>query len=205
MKVFTYYSEIDDAHYGLKPSCESSLIQLWKASWSKHGWEPVVLTEKDAASHPKFEAFSARVYRHPTSNPREYERACFLRWLAMVQVGGGVMVDYDVMNYGLQPGMFMSLTPAKLLLLDRYIPCAVAGHADAYRAACALFYGYQPHPGETQVSDMTILARNRNAFGNWQVCYQYGLPGWEKAPLVHYATATMPRPKAETIRKVRAM
>ncbi len=41
MKVYTYFNSVP----GL---VDDALLDLWRSTWAKNGWEPVVLTEEDA-------------------------------------------------------------------------------------------------------------------------------------------------------------
>ena len=47
MKIYTYYQNINH-------SKQSELIDLWKISWSRHGYEPIVLTLDNAKKHSYF-------------------------------------------------------------------------------------------------------------------------------------------------------
>ncbi len=53
------------------------------------GWYPQILAERDARKHPQFDKYKSRFEKFPTVNPQHYEIACYLRWLALSQVGGG--------------------------------------------------------------------------------------------------------------------
>lgn len=79
---------------------QSTLIDIWRRAWKAQGWEPIILTPKDAKAHPRYEELHAKFAAFPTINPKEYEVACFDRWIAMAQVGGGICVDYDVLPFG---------------------------------------------------------------------------------------------------------
>lgn len=92
--VYTYFSPVASA-----PGKEEQirLLNFWQKSWKEHGWEPVILTEADAKKHPRFEEWSAALAAKPTINPPSYERACWLRWIAMAAANANFMVDYDVL------------------------------------------------------------------------------------------------------------
>jgi hypothetical protein len=98
MRIFTYYVPIA----GFDQTNEELLIELWKKSWAQHGYTPVVLGPADAAKHPRFAEFNARMEQLPTINGYAYEGACYHRWLAVQHALGdepGIMSDYDVMCY----------------------------------------------------------------------------------------------------------
>ncbi len=98
MKIYTFYNPIP----GFKTENELGLIELWKTSWSQHGYEPIVIGDAEAKANPRFNEFDSRLSKLPTINGYAYEGACYRRWLAMEHVAGGpcLMSDYDVMCYG---------------------------------------------------------------------------------------------------------
>lgn len=98
MNVYTYY--VGHSH-------EEELLELWKNSWRRVGWQPIVLTEKDAEHHPLFSFFKTAKFFHRSPNPEIYERACWIRWLALSYISDNNKFchsDFDVINYGWMPG-----------------------------------------------------------------------------------------------------
>ena len=63
------------------------MLEVWRDSWSKQGWETKVLTEKDAALHPNYTEIKHTLLKLPTVNSKEYELSCYLRWVAVVASG----------------------------------------------------------------------------------------------------------------------
>lgn len=98
MNVYAFFEPLEDS-----PSTDYlRLIELWKKSWSFYGWSPKLLSLEDAKSHPLYQQLYDRCVDLPTLNNRKYELYCFLRWLAICQVGGWY-ADVDIMNYGFVP------------------------------------------------------------------------------------------------------
>ncbi len=93
-KIYTYYQPIR----GEKNS--TNLLAVWKMSWRSKCWQPIVLDESHAVKHADFDDLDRAL---PTTNSKQYERTCNLRYVAMVTVGGGVTVDNDVMNMEFWP------------------------------------------------------------------------------------------------------
>lgn len=94
--VFTFYNHVPQ----LKPADE--LLDLWRESWSSNGWNPVVLGLNDAQKHPLYNEFVEGIKAKTKSiNPGDYDLMCWIRWLALEVMGGGVMTDYDVINRSL--------------------------------------------------------------------------------------------------------
>jgi len=157
MRVYTYYEplkEMQDSTY---------LIELWKQSWNRNGWDPIVLDERRAKEHPQFEHYLKTVSQFPTVNPKNYEAACFKRWLAMEKLGGGWLVDYDVMNYGFKP---VKHADKLTLHAGDWCPCVTSGNQGAFSSAIAAFQSYhgpwETYPGNPHISDQDILKNRRS-------------------------------------------
>lgn len=92
--VFTYYEEL----VGRPSHEEKEQIECWKRTWIVRGFTPKILNEAIARQHPKYAEVTAKIAKFPTTNNKTYEAACYLRWLALAVVGGGLLSDYDVVN-----------------------------------------------------------------------------------------------------------
>lgn len=95
-KVFTYFQDFGSNNSNL----HLELLDIFVKNWQEFGFQVEVLSEIDAKKSPIYKTFKKIVSRYPTVNSREYEKACFLRWLALAQVGGSFQTDYDVLNFG---------------------------------------------------------------------------------------------------------
>ena len=73
---------------------ENEFVLEWAEVWSNTGWEPVVLTEKDAKDHPKYELYK----RHLKDLKVPPIRWCrYMRYLAMsMQEDGGWYADISI-------------------------------------------------------------------------------------------------------------
>lgn len=137
---------------------DTSLLDAWKKAWSDAGWEPVVLSLEDARRHPDYrrfiEAFEAAEYRL-----KDYDRMCFLRWLAMAMSGGGWMSDYDTFPIFSQPEIDGHNLPndGKFTCYSRHVPNIVSGSEEEWhRMSQLLFFSYKLHP-DIFWSDMLAL------------------------------------------------
>jgi hypothetical protein len=205
MKVFTYY---DDFKGRKEP-----LIDLWKESWSKHGWNPTVLKPEDAERHPNYSLFVKAVSRLPTVNHKKYELACYVRHLAMGVVGGGLLTDYDVMCYGFTPQAMAGIETKHAgenficTLQNRGVPCAIYGRPAGFEWLCSKMMSWPAsnhriEQGRPHVSDMIICQRLK--FHREDVCAHYLADGWESALLVHFSSGQCQGgTKPELIRAVR--
>lgn len=112
MKVLTYFDMVP----GINDDHEAQLLERWARSWGDAGWDPMVLGPQHAEQHPEYHWFRAAFDSQPTINPREYERACWLRWLAysLYSEECCVVTDYDVKNMGYRP----PTVPGRTVALD---------------------------------------------------------------------------------------
>lgn len=131
-------------------------LDLWRQGWMSRGFNPVILTLRDAAKHTKFSEFTLALSRLPSAIDRDTRDGQFWRWLALDSAGGGLMVEWDVLPESLTPET--ALKPKTALLGGAYIPKPEIG-AFIDRI---LAYDAQPEDvlgGSLHVSDSTIMAR----------------------------------------------
>jgi hypothetical protein len=192
-KVFTYYQPVD----GIDLEDATRLILLWKRNWKSKGFEPFVLNENNARKHSRFAEVADRVSKFPTINPKDYERACYLRYLAIAAEGGGIMTDYDTFCFDSEYP-FPTTMPDTMVSLQGYIPSIVYCTKKAFNRAITEFYKYEvtikdvSESGVPHVSDMYIIHRAIGfPYKPEQVTKNFGEPGWEQAPFVHFCNATM--------------
>ena len=135
MKIYTYYENI-------KFDEQDELINLWKKSWRDQGFEPIVLTEKDAQSVSYYETFVDEISKinkkisgveiHP------YTLSCFTRWISYVSLKSDesiLVCDYDVINKSFQNKKFNEPSE-KLSFLDGFCPCFALGNSEQFLKFC---------------------------------------------------------------------
>lgn len=99
MKIYTYYEDI-----GFEK--QTRMVELWKESWSKENFEPIVLTLKHAKQSPFYIAFNRQIKKIHLEikgeEIQEYGLSCYNRWLAYsnMQEESFYVSDYDVLNNG---------------------------------------------------------------------------------------------------------
>lgn len=227
--VFTYYMPVP----GLWPEdTQFRLIEIWKKSWAKHGWNPVVLNEDHAKKHSRYADFKKRFWEFPTEYGHDYEGACFMRYVAASAMGGGMMTDYDVINYGLRPEHVGELekkfqTPQFYLFANREprdIFCGqVYGCRELFEGICQIFYSWKMDQRDFvstsktyrgyHLSDLTMFQQlfdGRREKPAWlrlvPGCALYPEYGWKYTPTTHYGFA-MNRdghwPKCDHIERLR--
>jgi hypothetical protein len=134
MKIYTYYQNINH-------SSQNELIDLWKISWSRQGYEPVVLNLQDAKKHPYFETLNIemrRVFNEITGRTiTDYGMSCWFRWLAYATQADEkfYVSDYDAINLN-----FPASEPNdQLHLMDFACPFLASGSPKQFEHLCKLF------------------------------------------------------------------
>jgi hypothetical protein len=136
------------------PNCTRSSIAKRKTNAAsllstryRAGWKPYVIGEDEARDHPLYNELREKFSTLPTVNDKFYELQCYLRWVAMANLGGGFMADYDILNYGFPPPPALELDGpcgrGPLTSYENLMPMLVAGDADAYIHLAKLFADYQ--------------------------------------------------------------
>lgn len=203
MNVYTYFSEVP----GISLFDSVKLILLWMERWRAVGMEPRVLSEWHARQHPYFEEFDAAIRKIPTANAPEYERACFIRWLALAQVGGGFLSDYDVFSKRLGelkqcqlpwPMSGADLNKLHILQANCVCPCLAYAYKSVAERLCEEFatgtFTMHEINGQKHLSDQYAIEQLVLAKADWIKQHDYvklyGDEGWEKSPFVHFANAS---------------
>jgi hypothetical protein len=111
---------------------ERGLREAWARNWQRLGWQTLELGLREAAVHPRYESFVAKVRTWPSVNLPAYEEACWVRWLALDQwlkvtgEPGAVLCDYDVFDVTATPDMLWSCPAFQeqaLVSLDGGLTC----------------------------------------------------------------------------------
>lgn len=192
--VYTYSAQVP----GMQPENHTKLLLLWRKNWEWAGYEPIVLNEYIAQEHPKYQEFVLRITELPNINPPGYERACYMRWLAMAQVGGGLMTDHDLFIY--DRDFQFNVRGARPMVITSYqahTPCLVNGSHPAYEKAVEEIMAYKVSEKDIEegtqrphVSDMYMLYRGGVKFDSKEKVKNFGEEGWAGAPFVHYSSSS---------------
>jgi hypothetical protein len=191
------YKQIYTYHTPMGYADNDSLVELWKDNWKEKGFEPIVLEESDAKNHKYYDKIINAKSLYRGTNPKEYEKACYLRWAAMALRGGGLLADYDVWNYTLRIEDLPVYRDNITLFSASACPCLVGGSVVAYEKMLDMFLRFEKKPVDSphlkgNVSDQNIIdAFVGEFYAIPKLCWAYGEDGWDKAPTVHYATAYM--------------
>ena len=134
MKIYTYYQNINH-------SKQNELIDLWKISWSRQGYKPIVLNLENAKRHPYFDALNTemrRIFKEITGRLiSDYGMSCWFRWLAYATQADEkfYVSDYDAINVN-----FPITEPRdKLHLMDFACPFFASGTPIQFENLCKTF------------------------------------------------------------------
>lgn len=189
--IYTYFEEVT----GINSDDSRKLIELWKTEWSKAGYRPIVLGRGDAEKHPQYKKLLKVFESFPSINPKGYDLACWLRWLAVSAAGGGWMSDYDCYpleaRFGDQCADFEFFSGNDR---DPFIPCIVRGSAEAYDGVLQMFANHK-HDGK-HTSDMLVFTNSKTypanvSFHAHRTVREYGESGWKNGPAVHFSNHSM--------------
>ncbi|KAJ8036883.1 hypothetical protein HOLleu_17540 [Holothuria leucospilota] len=158
--IYTYFQK-DPNTKPESAKINDEILSVWRNVWSSAGWRPHILTEEDAKRHPHYEELRQKFWELPTINTKEYELACFMRYVAMAAVGGGWMSDYDVIPYRL-PACIEPLNDGAYTVYETVVPSLVSGSSPEFTRVANLMANidWKSHPklfsvnDKPQVSDM---------------------------------------------------
>ena len=197
-KIHTYYEPVS----ALDPENELKLMLLWRERWEAVGFTPYVISEWHAQQHPFYPQWDKYVRSLPSVNPEGYERACWMRWLALAQVGGGHMSDYDVIPYGdITP--FICTSEVGLIIYQHepgHGACPSLVHTnvdpvDWCKEVMATKAGFRDQDGKPHASDMyafeDLFGRGIPWLKSKDVVKLYTEDGWQTSKAVHYSNSTM--------------
>lgn len=205
MKVYTYF--------GLVPELrDPDLIQAWTQSWSRLGWEPVILQEDNArkADRQMYERFNASPLLE-SRNPIEYTRAAMLRWVAMTAVKEPCLhVDWDVFCNGLRPEDLQIDEHRPMFLSKSTCPCAVAATPRGWRLFAAMLELAPFLPNfsrEDLIADScdqyaaVISSPDHYCIHPEMLCALYNSDeNWENAPMIHFPNRLTPYPRSAVVK-----
>ncbi|MDC3298576.1 hypothetical protein OAU81_00740 [bacterium] len=160
MKIYTYYQNINH-------SSQNELIDLWKISWSRQGYEPIVLNLEDAKRHPYFETLNTEMRRIckeiAKKEINDYGMSCWFRWLAYAtQTEEKFYVsDYDAINANFP----ITESNDKLHLMDFDCPFLASGTPSQFENLCKVFV-------EVSNERLEILKQQANHYHD-QEFFQY--------------------------------
>lgn len=190
MNIYAFYDPI-----GVQSQEYTDLISIWEKSWKYYGWNPIILTLKDAQKHERYDELYNKAEKYPTVNIKQFEMYCFLRWLAIAHIGGWY-TDVDMINYGFLPHDYgvesvttyvHGIAPATVYLTKKKYNDLIIESLINYETTES---DYMLSMNKYHVSDMTILNKKTHLLDKrLDVQSDYILdPKWNNAKIVHYTS-----------------
>jgi hypothetical protein len=166
--IYTFYHPVAESPNGrgtgMTQESDDQMIHLWAQQWKEIGWDPRILNLTHARMHPKYQEYYNKIENIPLLGKnkagvnKEYNMYCYLRWLAMVVVGGGFMSDYDVIPIRQLDSTVGSFTVYSSGNDGRGIPCLMSGTEEEWsNMAFAIVQNGLSHPEADLWSDMWAL------------------------------------------------
>lgn len=186
--VFTYEHQRPN-----NPSITAK-YDLWYDAWKSRGWNPIKLSLRDAVRNPKYTAVQKNLEKLATPLAPVDAVSRIVRWIALDSVGGGFMVDPEVL-----PNTFF---PENLVRTNRVLRSkeayfgvqAACLNREALNAfsECARKYVFNP---DAPILDpeREFLSASGIPVENDDVLTIYGQNNWRSGLLVTFAQSEMQR------------
>jgi hypothetical protein len=199
MNVFGYYVDIAS----LDPAGQLKLSIVWRERWSAAGFTPIILSDWHAQQHPFYREYSETISKFPSINPPTYSYHCFLRWLALAQVGGGLMSDLDLVpqcdgkDFLAYCDLRVAEHDTEVVCFQGHVPSLMLVPGPVRLKLCHAFM--KPHvvtidrkPGLPHAEDQFTLQRLIDEKVDWietaELVKNFGDDGWREARFVHFNT-----------------
>ncbi len=198
--TISYFQSIPNFDFSQQ---SEELIKVYKQSWIKHGWNPIVLNEEYSKRNELFHKLDldnpdANFYKTISSSMWRYHRSCYCRLLAYCQYvrenGATLYSDYDVMNYGFTPNLLKSIRQDSYLCPSRCVVYLGINGLDETETAILNFNNnlFQESEDRGSCNDMNIINKYTKCFNfqkdqNNQNYVSLIMPDFSnQTPLVHY-------------------
>jgi len=204
-KVYTYYDNIEFHQ-------QEELLNLWKKSWEKRGFQAKVLSEDDAKKSPYYQEFINElesIHKFITGNSLgKYGATCYKRWLAYSvqdETDAFLVCDYDVINKNFTLEDLKEPT-GKITFLDGVCPCFVLGTKDQFLNFCKDTVNLTKNSLEKtkeayqkasfrHFHDQEFVVLNKLILNHYNICppkkyvdlYEHGNPKMEESKVLHFA------------------
>lgn len=198
--VLTFYQPSDYT----SQSESAALLELWREGWRSRGWNPVILSMRDASKHSRFKEITDRVKLLPRIGSESAAMNRFMRWVALARVGGGLMVDYDLIPASFTPN---DIQDDNFAVFDQETGelCGLRLDREASIRWLDAIYFYDALPDDFVnekpcVTDATVLKASLEQVGitkeNVVNASQFGLGEWKNADVIHFSQSALNKQKA---------
>ncbi|CAE7849259.1 unnamed protein product [Symbiodinium necroappetens] len=158
--ISTYY-EASSKKDGREDARQLTLA-TWAQHWQRAGWKTRVLGLADAQKSPFYKQLLVKFAQIPLGQNPEYEKACYFRYLAMSEAGGGWMSDYDTLPLHF-PATSDLVGNGRFTVLQGHIPALMSGSQEEWARMSRLLVESavmltRQTPMPALVSDMHAMA-----------------------------------------------
>lgn len=185
--VFTY------EHQRTNNPAVATKYQLWYDAWKSRGWNPVKLTLRDAVRNPKYAAINEVIGRMKFTAEATDAATRLVRWVALDSMGGGFLVDPEVLPNNFSPENFAQTTEifgsegAQGILGARLDRQNLAQFLEKFRT-------YQINSELRMIAPELDILQTCEGFGQtFMKVAIHGETNWRSAPLVCFAQSEMQR------------
>ncbi|CAE7771917.1 unnamed protein product [Symbiodinium sp. CCMP2592] len=158
----TFYEPNSKSSKDGREDARQLTLATWALHWQRAGWQTRVLGLADAQKSPFYKQLLVKLAQIPLGENPEYEKACYFRYLAMSEAGGGWMSDYDTLPLHF-PATSDLVSNGTFTVLQGHIPAFMSGSQEEWRRmsrllveSAVMLTRKTPMPG--LVSDMHAMA-----------------------------------------------
>lgn len=196
-RVFTFFHAITD-----NPLDEKQVLSLWDQGWRSRGWNPVVLSMRDAIRHPSYKKVYDNVSELPCLRNKKAMLNRWMRWLALDSVGGGLLAEYDVLPAEFTPRQI----PDKTMLGER--ASLVYASKESTNQIVELLANYQAQPedmlnGKPNVDEAVVITKFLNP--SEPIVQLFGEKTSHIPALVHFSSKSIENSPLRNTRKSQVM
>ena len=199
LKTIMTYHDLDP---DVNQQAQNQLIDMWKKTWTRFGYNPVVLTEWDASKHPDYKDIKSKLSKFKIDSNKKSTLAKFYRWLAIDYSGGGFYTEYDIFPNSMFTSDDLPKDEAVNLLQDNDVTAVVADRA-GLKFLIDTIRDYDYDTAKNLPSDKDIILKDKTAFflRQHKIVSLWSTPRWAEGKLVHFsynacrnASATVNKP-----------
>jgi hypothetical protein len=158
-KIYSYYESIPTR----RQEEEFGRSHVWKASWERNGWEPIMLNNSHAKGSPLFQKLVAKILRVApelsAADQNNFQKIIirFVKWCALHAAGGGWMSEYDVVNSGFTKSDAENFEKKSLVLMGDKKSFLMFVNEEMCRSCISTFISDSINIGDKIKSEFDIL------------------------------------------------
>lgn len=187
--VFTY------EHQRPNNPAITAKYQLWTEGWKSRGWNPVKLNLRDAVRNPRYTDIAKNISAMQFLGDKTESIAKLVRWIALDSVGGGLMVDPEVMPGNLNPSQFKW----KPSLLNSDDTSGILAACFDRKTLDTFLNAMKKYPVDPEVRlqspELSVLKASGVFKKATPMVTIYGEENWRSSPMVCFGQAEMQRLK----------